>query len=424
MMAQDKRLGTGPADLKRYLQPLLQERDDLVLIGRLLLIRPVRHLLRGAMFERTSDKYSFRLRWYVQPLCDPYGGLGYGDYFDTNACPVWQPHFEPLLMDTLAEDVFSRVGPMTTLGDFVDAIALDKRGLAFHLARGRALVLGGDREGTKDYIRELRRKGAASGYFADCARELEALLARDIDDVCAEFHAREAETVKEMKLEKIWEPSPFAAELPNAERARSDEPRFSATPWIDRPSWLLQKTPDRPGEVCFAKATIYRDNRRVLLVPLSSDEAENRHRHGEPYVLAARSQDGLLNLIWRDGLDHHDPDGGVGFPGVSVEIYGRDCRVRADTSFLWLPEGSVALFTFTVFDQRSGDQMWHCFADVHKRHASVWDRRGASGGRVCRALSDADVGLLTFAMPPFGQFDNLVMRIRTWLRSTEFGEIT
>jgi hypothetical protein len=43
-----KRPGTRPADLKRYLKPLLKLRPDLMLIGRLLIIRPVRHLLRGA----------------------------------------------------------------------------------------------------------------------------------------------------------------------------------------------------------------------------------------------------------------------------------------------------------------------------------------------------------------------------------------
>jgi hypothetical protein len=54
-----KRPGTRPADLKRYLKPLLKQRNDLALVGRLLIIRPVRHLLRGAFFDRTGDKYRF-----------------------------------------------------------------------------------------------------------------------------------------------------------------------------------------------------------------------------------------------------------------------------------------------------------------------------------------------------------------------------
>src|SRR5438876_878009 len=38
-----RRRRNRPADIKRYLKPLLQQRSDLVLIGPLLVIRPVRH---------------------------------------------------------------------------------------------------------------------------------------------------------------------------------------------------------------------------------------------------------------------------------------------------------------------------------------------------------------------------------------------
>jgi hypothetical protein len=48
-----------PPDLKRCLKPLLQQRSDLVLIGRLLVIRPVRHVVRGALFGKINDRYPF-----------------------------------------------------------------------------------------------------------------------------------------------------------------------------------------------------------------------------------------------------------------------------------------------------------------------------------------------------------------------------
>ena len=63
-----KHPGTRPADLKRYLKPLLKQRSDLVLIGRLLLIRPVRHIVRGVFFARTGDKYKFEIVRYIRPL--------------------------------------------------------------------------------------------------------------------------------------------------------------------------------------------------------------------------------------------------------------------------------------------------------------------------------------------------------------------
>ena len=68
----EPRYGTRPADIKRYLKPLLELRSDLVVVGRHLFIRPVRHLLRGALFDPTSDKYRFEIMGYVHaPLWHP-----------------------------------------------------------------------------------------------------------------------------------------------------------------------------------------------------------------------------------------------------------------------------------------------------------------------------------------------------------------
>jgi hypothetical protein len=66
-----KHSGTRPADIKRYLKPLLKQRSDLMLIGRLLIIRPVRHIVRGVLFDRTSDKYQFKLWLILRLLLEP-----------------------------------------------------------------------------------------------------------------------------------------------------------------------------------------------------------------------------------------------------------------------------------------------------------------------------------------------------------------
>src|SRR3954453_12182322 len=54
-----RRLGTRPAHIKQFLKSLLEMRSDLAMVGRALVIRPVRHVLRGAYFGRTSDPYAF-----------------------------------------------------------------------------------------------------------------------------------------------------------------------------------------------------------------------------------------------------------------------------------------------------------------------------------------------------------------------------
>jgi hypothetical protein len=71
--------GTRPADLKRYLKSLLKQRSDLALIGRLLVIRPVRHVLRGALLDRTGSKYRLVIQPSVKPLWSSPDGLGYSE---------------------------------------------------------------------------------------------------------------------------------------------------------------------------------------------------------------------------------------------------------------------------------------------------------------------------------------------------------
>ena len=68
IVPKSKVRGTRPADIKHYLKPLLRMRSDLVLVDRLLLIRPVRHLLRGVRLERTGNEYCFDVRRFLLPL--------------------------------------------------------------------------------------------------------------------------------------------------------------------------------------------------------------------------------------------------------------------------------------------------------------------------------------------------------------------
>ena len=123
----DPRYGTRPADIKRYLKPLLELRSDLVVVGRLLLIRPVRHLLRGALFERTSDKYRFGVRPYIEPVFGTPNSCGYGGLI-FGRWEVWQPHFVPLLMDCLATEAFDRWAPVTTFEGLATKVIASEKG--------------------------------------------------------------------------------------------------------------------------------------------------------------------------------------------------------------------------------------------------------------------------------------------------------
>ena len=251
--ADEKRPGTRPADIKRYLKPLLKLRSDLVLVGRLLVTCPIRHLLRGAYFDRFS-KGRFRIWSHVNPLYAP-AATTYGDYFHVGDCEVWQPHFQPLLMDALTEDVFGQVGRIGTLNDFADQ-SFDKT--PFLGAKVISLVLAGERERAVEYVETIERDDNTNSYAKNQLREQWERVSGNIETVCAEFHAKEAATIKTLKLERFWEPSPFPCELPMAERAsRSAEPAFPILPWINRPEWLLAEAPEQPGQIRSARKSTF-----------------------------------------------------------------------------------------------------------------------------------------------------------------------
>ena len=66
---------TTVADVRKIVAPLLAAHDDLVLVGRMLAIKPVHHILRGVHLDRTSSKDDFVVRWAAVFLFDLCNGL-------------------------------------------------------------------------------------------------------------------------------------------------------------------------------------------------------------------------------------------------------------------------------------------------------------------------------------------------------------
>ena len=272
--------GTRPADIRHYLKPLLEQRDDLALVGRMLIIRPVRHLLRGAFFDRTSDRYELRIWRYIVPLyeADP-DTLGYGDDIHPQAYDVWQPHFLPLLMDILAEHVFAQLGKISGLSDFTAQQSGKRRSFEAGLT---SLFLGGGSEQADEYLARLSPHARRDEDVQRIFHRLRERFSHEPERTIADFHAKEAAAVKALKLEHVWDPAPFAVEVPAGERAfTTNEPVFLTAPWPSCPAWLWQELPNRTGEVRYAKDLLYRDGSVLLLVALTPDEAAERHRERE-----------------------------------------------------------------------------------------------------------------------------------------------
>jgi len=65
------------ADMKRLLQPYVDRHDDLALVGRAVIIKPVRHLICGFFVDRTSAKTSLDPFWYVSLMYAPWMHKGF-----------------------------------------------------------------------------------------------------------------------------------------------------------------------------------------------------------------------------------------------------------------------------------------------------------------------------------------------------------
>jgi hypothetical protein len=346
---QTKRLGsTRPADIKRYLKPLLELRPDLVLIDRMLIIRPIRHLLRGAFFDRTGDRDTFTIYRFFKPLYGNPRGTGYGDFIHGWAWHTTRCYFRPFLFDCLAEEILKSVGKMTTLAALAAELGAEelRTGKTFISQHVIALLLSGQKESAVEYIDGWEKRVNAS-------REKErALLGRDIGDICAEFHAKEAETAKALKLGDMWEPAPFDVELPDSERGtRTADPLFIPEPWIPRPPWLLEEAPTRPGEMRFAKESFHRNGQVFLLVPLTREQAEERHRNNDNYAVAGRMNNGLL-VVLNAGFQIH---------AVSNYVSGTCESMR-------------------VWDRRTGKMWWASNVNLDENKRRIWDNETATTG--------------------------------------------
>ncbi|MGA7487223.1 MAG: hypothetical protein WBW74_09855 [Xanthobacteraceae bacterium] len=417
-----RRPGTRPADLKRYLKPLLKQRSDLVLIDRLLIVRPVRHLLRGVFFDRTSDRYEFRVCRCIKPLFAAESVVDARKDIHPVRWKVWEPHFEALLFDALAEDVFDDLGRMTTLGAFGRDLDEDTRIMA--------LVLAGERERAAELI-ETERTQSGSAYRPYGDRERRALLERDVASLCAEFRAKESEIAEQLKLGDVWDPAPFPAEVPEAERAQMcDEPLFLTKPWIPQPPRLVEEPPDAVSEVRFARDVLRRKGSVVMFLPLTREEAEEKHEIRQDYALSARLPDqNLLVLHHRTSWNSHDPDQPekpryLPRRKFMLEIYGkRDRLLYAQIGESFDKRGVLKFWSMDVFDAEGQGYFWSAHNDIKKRTIIVWDHRNSPTGYRERSMTDCDLALCEFAEPPFGDFNDLWRRIETFLHNEGFGTV-
>jgi hypothetical protein len=218
---------TTVAQVREVVAPLLQRHSDLALIGRRIIIKPVHHLLCGVHIDRSLDPLSFVPTWSVILLPDPQKRFGWlwGNRV-RGSRGTWQTT-DPDLCSTMCEAIEKEaLAPMRSIKTFDDFISLTStlRNPRRHLdlypvERLTVDIARGDLVAAKAICKFLKTKEGKAEYFylqEQYERTMQGLCplvaANDRQGLAAILHSREAQSVKNLKVEKFWERTPFPIE--------------------------------------------------------------------------------------------------------------------------------------------------------------------------------------------------------------------
>jgi hypothetical protein len=429
----------GPTVLKRMLAPLLAKRSDLVLVNALLIIRPVRHLIRGADFRWHSGGTVCSVCPYIRPLYQS------SEVFLEDAvlsAGVDSPDFEAMLFDRLAVEIFEPLGQIATIEDFIASSwgkrlwAIDlyasitlSRGVSeakaymaqFDVTREESLTKAKERLAVADrknrelmYHRKEELKRAEESMTE--AKGRQAFLARGDAAVFAHYRDWERKVARGYKIEDAWEPSPFPAELPVPQQTKAADPMFAPTPWLEFPDTWRQAPPQEPGEMLFGLDYWDRQGRVELLHPITREQAEGRHLGLQGYTLAVRLNEGQLLLLSCQGSMKE----GRWMPPVRYDLRIYDTRrrymnvdFREDLDDL----GILKMRSIDVDEPGS----WFSYLNFEEGERSIHDYRQKEKIYERREMTIADRSAYLLPPPRFGDFESLWQCISTYLDKEGFG---
>jgi hypothetical protein len=225
---------TTAAEVKRMVRPLLERNADLTLVGRMIYVKPVRHFARAVLIGRTSSANRFSPRWTVIHLFQVRRifTLNWGDHLDELLpglhgfnWPTDAPGIAEGLCQAIEKQALPWLRTMSTLELF---LAFVSQNLFRHhmYDKSDAEIIVRVAQGHVGYARKLceqqiERWSTDKPHYDDDdrahfrrLRELYPLVMKeDRAGLARLLHSWEAETVKNFKIEHLWEPTPFPLEL-------------------------------------------------------------------------------------------------------------------------------------------------------------------------------------------------------------------
>jgi hypothetical protein len=222
---------TTIAQLKRAVRPLLDRNPDLALVGRLVIIKPIHHILRGIIFARGIYAEQFNPIWATLFLFEPHDSLSsnWGEsVYDRRGTWKFTDHDDlPAEMyKSIEEQALPLLRPIETIDDFVGFATKERfQHTHLNLYEHRKIfvdIARGDLDSARSICEYMATDGAKRRYlpmkmeeeYDRITKELCPLIAkRDRAGLARLLHKYEEGSVRAMKLEKYWEPTLFPIEL-------------------------------------------------------------------------------------------------------------------------------------------------------------------------------------------------------------------
>jgi len=222
-------------EIKRLLRPLLARRSDLALARRAICFVPFSRYLRGIVFNWPAYSRSNRVLCFANQLCDGSHDASVASYESAQIPEDWKGDVEGTsrrLCEELEKDILPKIEPVTSFEEHLKrfpqsfhlpAKISDRHDFAFACDS----CTYGDFDKAEAVMTELLDPKipfygvpeivTEEHRFSRMRQERMAYLLMTLRKGKAEtlnlLHDWEAFSVKDMRVEKYWQPSPFPCEL-------------------------------------------------------------------------------------------------------------------------------------------------------------------------------------------------------------------
>jgi hypothetical protein len=206
---------TTVAQVKQVVAPLLRRNPDLTVVGRLVVVKPVHHILRGILIGRSLDPKCFVPNWSAVFLFEP--DAHFHLFRGTRMRGIWDisvPDLAEKLAEAIEREALPILRSIVTIDDFVKFA----NGAWVEDEKPYVDVARGDFEAAQAMCDFLIGLNGHYGIRQDeCERVVQSLcpliVTHDRPALARVLHEHEAASVKRLKLDKLWQPTPFPIEL-------------------------------------------------------------------------------------------------------------------------------------------------------------------------------------------------------------------